>query len=381
MTILSPDNLPIFKRWPTLRGRLPWTPIGAWPTPAVHARAFGARIGAPAFYVKREDLSHAIVGGNKPRGLEFLVAEALRRGARTVLTASAVGSHHVARTAWHMRRAGIETIAVVVDQPVASYVRANLLLGLRSGARYVPAHYATLLPTAVREYVRARRPYVVMPGGTMARSCVGHVSAALELKAQIDAGLLPEPDFIYVPMGSLGTAAGLVLGLKLAGLRSRVVGVAVSYRWYCTRGRTIRLAKRTLSFLRRCDPSIPRVTLAPSDVEIVTDALGPGYAWFTPEAAELSGALNETERLLVDGTYTGKTLDGAARYIEQASAQSRVHLFWHTYHPLPTTVPTDEDFARLHPRLHRYLSEPPQPLDERFPGGSSAGPSLLETDG
>ncbi len=43
---------------------------------------------------------------------------------------------------------------------------------------------------------------------------IGYVNAGLELKAQIDEGLLPEPDKIYVPMGTMGTAVGLLILLK-----------------------------------------------------------------------------------------------------------------------------------------------------------------------
>ena len=96
------------------------------------------------------------------------------------------------------------------------------MIGLEAGARYVPANYLTLLPKLFARLLwRSRRKgserlYCIPVGGTSPLACLGHVSAAMELKQQIAAGVLPEPDFLYVAAGSLGTAAGLTLGCRLA---------------------------------------------------------------------------------------------------------------------------------------------------------------------
>lgn len=377
--------IPLFEAFPRLRGVVPWLSIGHWPTPVEHVRQFGAAMGLQQLYFKREDLSHPVCAGNKPRGLEFLLADAKARGSRAILTLSSAGSHHICRTAWHASQIGIRTIAVVLNQPVAGYVGSNIMLGIRSKARYVPANHLTIVPKflwelcASRNRLGGRRPYFIPPGGTSPRSCLGHVNAAMELKRQIDAGVMPEPDYIYVPMGSLGTAAGLMLGCRLAGLRTRVVGVAVSYRWYCTPVRTARLAKRTLAFVRRHAPEIPNIELDSTQVEVVGTALGEGYACFTPEAAELAIRLRQAEGIQLDGTYTGKAFVGALRFIMDRGLQHQVHLFWHTYHALPPATPTPEEISRLPRTLRRYFTTPPQRFDAAFQCGRDARGSTDST--
>ncbi|HKQ49743.1 MAG TPA: pyridoxal-phosphate dependent enzyme [Phycisphaerae bacterium] len=325
------------ERFPRLAERVPWTAIGQWPTPVYEAKKFASRHGLKALYVKREDLSHPVMAGNKVRGLEFLLGEARRRGARTIVTFSAEGSHHICKTAWHARQLGIDTVAVVVPQAEAPYVRENVRVAESVGARYVGANYATVVPKVIAELLsrrnrrEGRRPYYVPPGGTSPLACLGHVGAALELKRQVEAGELPEPDYLYVALGSLGTAAGLAVGLKLAGLRTQLVGVVVSYRWYCTRGRWARMARRVNRLMRRMDESVPRVAIRAAELRTVGTALGAGYARATPEATALAAEFGDLEGIALDQTYTAKALHGAMQFIARGGWEERVHLFWHTY--------------------------------------------------
>src|SRR3989442_304956 len=60
--------------------------------------------------------------------------------------------------------------------------------------------------------------YVIPFGGTSTIGTAAYVNAAFELKQQISDGLMPELDYIYVALATMGTAAGLALGLKVARL-------------------------------------------------------------------------------------------------------------------------------------------------------------------
>ena len=382
-------GLPLFQAYPRLGEAVAWLPIGDWPTPVTAAPHFAEAKGLAAFYVKREDLAHRECGGNKIRGLEFILAEAQRRGAGTIVTLGAAGSHHVSRTAWHARRLGMDTVGIVVKQPVARYVRGNLLRGLEAGAKYIPTSYALLAPRLALQLLKprhrgaGRRAYFAPGGGTSPLSCLGHVNAALELKQQIAAGILPEPDCLHVALGSLGTAAGLAVGCKLAGLRTRLVGVVVSYRWFCTSGRWVRLARRIHRLMQRHDPSVPDIELDKSALSVVATALGKGYARFTAASAGLAREMQAAEQIELDGTYTAKTLDGAMQYIDERRLHDETHLFWHTYQPAEdatadaTASGTDsrdavasaiaevtaDAPASLPGGLRRYFVEQVQPLD------------------
>ena len=342
-------RLPLFEMFPRLGESVARAPIGRWPTPVTEARRFAEEHGLKQLYVKREDLSHPECAGNKVRGLEFILGDAMRRGARTILTLGVVGSHHICRTAWHARRLGMDTVAVVVDQPPAEYVQRNLAAALANGATLVSANRATLLPKlAARLFTKTwvrqgRRPYYAGPGGTSLPACLGHVNAALELKRQIEAGELAEPDYLYVALGSLGTAAGLLVGCKLAGLKTRLIGVVAAYRWYCTAGRWARLGRRVHEMMRRFDPAVPEIGIDKTELHVVGTALGPGYARATEESTRLAEAFGTAEGIELDGTYTAKALHGMMQFIEADHLGDKVHLFWHTYQTMPATARDEGD--------------------------------------
>jgi len=335
------SSLPLFQRFPRLAEAVAWHPIGDWPTPVAAAERFAGAHHLASLYVKREDLSHPACGGNKVRGLEFLLGDAVRRDIHTLVVFGAAGSHHICKTAWHARQLGIDTVAVILPQPEADYVRRNLAAGRAAGVTYIPAHVATLAPKLAWQCLKLRASankqgmMLVPSGGTSALSCLGHVNAALELKRQIDAEQLPTPDTIFLALGSLGMAAGLALGCQLAGLPTRIVGVTVSYRWYCTARRWARFARRTWRLMRRLDPSVPEVNIDPARLTVVHSALGDGYARPTPQGQALARQFESLEGIRLDPTYTAKTLAGAMQYIRANSLENAAHLFWQSYHEMP----------------------------------------------
>ena len=117
-------------------------------------------------------------------------------------------------------------------------------------------------------------PYFLRPGGSVPLGCVGYVEAAIELSEQVEAGELPEPSHIVVPLGSGGTAAGLLAGLKLAGLRSRLVCVLVNDLIRVDERTVARLAGRTLRLLRKRGASVGEVEVAAADLTLERDWLG-----------------------------------------------------------------------------------------------------------
>ncbi|MCZ6699048.1 MAG: pyridoxal-phosphate dependent enzyme, partial [Planctomycetota bacterium] len=128
--MLGPETrstLPLFERFPCLADSIPRIAIGNWPTPLAQLTNFAKAQGLSQLYAKREDLNHAVCGGSKLRGLEFLLGRARELNAKTIITFGAVGSHHVRTTAWHAGKLGIDTVALVMSQPGADYVRHNLL--------------------------------------------------------------------------------------------------------------------------------------------------------------------------------------------------------------------------------------------------------------
>jgi 1-aminocyclopropane-1-carboxylate deaminase/D-cysteine desulfhydrase-like pyridoxal-dependent ACC family enzyme len=184
------------------------------------------------------------------------------------------------------------------------------------------------------------------------------------LADQVDAGELPEPDYIYVACGTLGTAAGLVLGLKAAGLRSRVVAVKVVTGTFVSPSEMTRLIERTNHLLHSSDAGFPELLFSAADFDFRDEWCGKQYALFTREGMEAVRLIEESEGIQLDGTYTGKTLAALVDDARRGKLRDKSVLFWNTLNSRDFSDSIlNADYRNLPRCFHRYFEEPPQPLD------------------
>lgn len=296
-------------------------------------------------FLKRDDLSAADYGGNKIRKLDFLLAGARQRGARELVVFGYAGSNFVAATAWHGRRLGLHTIGYLLPQFPAGYVADNLRVGLHAGAELLLAPSTAALARAaalrsVRGLVRhGRWPVWIPPGGSSPLGVVGYVNAALELRRQVQAGELPEPDDIYVAFSSMGTVAGLALGLELARMRSRIVAVQVVDRRFCSPEKLRRLLDRSGKFLQRLAPDLRFGAAAQERIRVRTEFLGAEYGRPT-EATRAAMQRFAVSGAQADSAYSGKALACLYHDLDAGTLRGKSVLFWHTFngHGLPPGV-------------------------------------------
>jgi D-cysteine desulfhydrase len=121
-------------------------------------------------------------------------------------------------------------------------------------------------------------PYVLPAGGSSPLGTLGYVECGLELADQVARGLLPEPGWIVTAVGSGGTAAGLALGLRLAGPRTRVRGIVFDVTLRLDSAALVGLAGKSRALLRARGADLPQAWLGPADVVTERGWLGPGYA-------------------------------------------------------------------------------------------------------
>ncbi len=289
--------------------------------------------GDAELWVKHDDLTSTRYGGNKVRKLEFLLGEARNRGCDTLVTAGAWGSHHVLATTLFGSLWGFDVHAVMVPQPRTPHVEANLRCALGAGLCPHPVRRWVAVPPTMAALTASlrragKRVYPIAYGGSSPVGALGFVEAGLELASQIDAGLCPEPEAIYVALGSGGTAAGLALGLAAAGLTTQVVAVRVTPRLVCNRATVTLLLRSTLRKLRRSDPSFPAVGEAALGRLSVDGSLYAGYG-------EVDAVVQQTQReaaaagLALDPTYTCRALAAMLRDGRDGRRGRRL-LFWLT---------------------------------------------------
>jgi D-cysteine desulfhydrase len=292
---------------------VPFVPLADLPTPLVRMENLSTSVGAD-IWVKRDGLTHPVYGGNKVRKFEFVFGDLLQKRARAVITGGGLGSHHTLATAFLARRFGLQAVCAYYCQPLSQEVRRNLRLSAGLG---VEAHfcgdYAGLAVSFVWQYLRwwvrtRRRPYFVYPGAPGTLGTLGYVNAVFEMQAQWQATKEREADTVFVATGSCGTLAGLLLGARLAGISSRVVGVRVIEEDVANRAKIARLANRAARHLRQRDPAVPRVEIDAQEVELLDGYLGPGYAHPTQEGRQAVALVARTEGLPLETTYTGKAM-------------------------------------------------------------------------
>ena len=290
-----------------IRSAIPQCSLGDWPTPLEPAPALARATGAGALWLKREDRS----GGNKVRGLEFLLAGADPDA--VFVTVGGTGSTHCLATAAHARRLGHRIVLAQFPQPDTDASRAVAAATARTADAVVRARSQIGLPWAViRAWSYARSlgaPRWIPGGGAHPRAVVGHLLATLELAAQLDG----PPDTIVVPLGTGGTAAGIALGVAWLGWPTRVLAVRVAPRLVANRWRVLRLARRAAQLVEVPSPQLC--------IQVV-DGLGAGYGHPSP-AGERARLLAADHGLTLDPTYGAKAF--AAIPVRQ-----RV-VFWHTF--------------------------------------------------
>ena len=191
------------------------------PTPVERLKSVSEQVGAD-IWVKRDDLTSTVYGGNKVRKLEYLLGDALAGTHDSVITSGAAGSHHVLATGLFGAELGLSVSAVLMPQRYSPHAEEHLRAATNLGIdlRQVRSA-ATLLPAvsmlATRMKLARRSPYVIAPGGSSVPGIIGWVEAGLELSRQIESNVLPEPAEIVAPMGTSGTVTGLAIGARRGG--------------------------------------------------------------------------------------------------------------------------------------------------------------------
>jgi D-cysteine desulfhydrase len=311
-------------------------PLGEGPTPVRELVHLGEERGQAPIWIK-DDGAYSAFGGNKARKLAWLLADARRRRKRTILTGGALGTNHGLATALFARRLGMRTVLVLVPQPDSEHVRRQLERIRATGAElHFPRGVWRAYTLAAwlrlgRAGPPANLPYFLRPGGSVPLGCLGYVEAAIELSEQIEAGELPEPSHLVVALGSGGTAAGLLAGLRLAGLRSRLVCVLVNDLVRVDERTVAKLARRTLRLLRKRGSGVGEVEIAAADVEIERGWLGPGYGHSTPAADRATELFGEREDIALEPVYTSKAVAAMLELNRRGAFGPGPLLYWHTY--------------------------------------------------
>ena len=281
-------------------------------------------LNGPKLLVKRDDQTGLAFGGNKTRKLEFLVAEALEQGARTLITGGALQSNHCRQTAAAAARFGLDCI-LVLNGELPHQPSANLLLDQMFGAELVTIpdralRDQTLQDTYDKAISDGRRPYLVTYGGSSPTGALGYAYAMKEfLEQNISA------DWIVFGTSSGGTHAGLVLGQRVFGYMGKVLGISIDEPEDWLKTRVSALASDASEKMGE------RINFTREDVLANEAYCKAGYGVLTDAEREAVRLFAKYEGLLLDPVYTGRAAAGMIDLIRQGFfRKDETVLFWHT---------------------------------------------------
>lgn len=298
------------------------------PTPIVELQRLSARLGGPPIWMKRDDQTGLATGGNKTRKLEYLLGDALARGADTLITAGAAQSNHCRQTAAAAAACGLDC-HLVLGGAQPEEPNGNLLLDRLLGAHIHwagPHRKGEDIPRLAAE-LRANgcTPYEVPYGGSNAVGAMGFVEAARELRVQMSER---DFDFTHVVFASSsgGTHAGLLAGMRYHGLPLAPLGIQIDREDNGEPFAQIveRLASTVAASFGLEEP------FADGELGLVEDYAGT-YGMVGAGEREAIEMTAHTEGILLDPVYTGRAMAALIDMIRggRFNGDERI-LFWHT---------------------------------------------------
>lgn len=281
-----------------------------------------SRVYGKSIYFKRDDMTGVALGGNKVRKLEFLLADAMEKGADTIMTTGGAQSNHAMLTAACGSKLGLHTMLLLKKRGVTDRI-GNQLLNDIFGAQvdfFDTDRYSDIYEEMSRRKAQlkqeGRTGYEIPVGGSTALGALGYVECFQETVLQCRAlGFLP--DRMVCAVGSGGTYAGLCAGADLFAPEVRVTGIAVDndpFEKICAQ---LKMEIGGLLELNRI--------LGNENIEIHYNC-GAGYGIPGPRDSAAVRRLASLEGVLLDPVYTGKAFSLFLRMLEEDAFAGEEHI-------------------------------------------------------
>lgn len=318
---------------------IPKVKLGFFPTPLQRMDRLSERLGVE-IYLKRDDLTGiSQFGGNKIRKLEYLMADALREGADTVITYGASQSNHAMQTVTACRRLGLHPVLYLTDLIGSDENNpyGNLLLDRIMGAEIhlEPSDGDSMMVAedGIRYKVKiqmerlkteGRTCYEIPMGGANARGSLGFLEGYVELMEDLQR-IDKKAQYLYHATGTGGTMAGLLAGKMLLESETKIrsIGVGIGGKTY--NERVMELSNAALDLVG-CTKRVLQ-----EDIRVIEGYYGEGYEVPSEEGSRALRLLAETEGIFLDPVYTAKAFSGMLDHIKNGIIEKgSTVVFWHT---------------------------------------------------
>lgn len=292
-------------------------PLTFGPTHIEKLDRLGAHLGGKVeIYAKREDCNSGLAyGGNKLRKLEYIIPDAIRSGADTLVSIGGVQSNHTRMIAAVAAKTGFKCRLVQeswVPHEDAVYDRVgNIMLSRIMGAdvQMVDEGFDIGIRKSWEEALAdveagGGKPYAIPAGASVHKyGGLGYVGFAEEVRAQ-EAELGFRFDYIVVCTVTGSTHAGMLVGFAADGRARQVIGIDASATPAQTKAQVLEIARRTADLVELGQP------LSEDDVVLVEDYAYPLYGVPSEETKEAIRVCARLEGMITDPVYEGKSMQG-----------------------------------------------------------------------
>ena len=243
-------------------------------------------------FIKREDLTHPEISGNKYRKLKYNFIEAEKQGFKKLITFGGAFSNHIAATAYAAQRFGFQSIGIIRGQELATQDLNPTLqtaqdfgmqLHFVSRAEYRLRHEVEYLQQLQQQYPQA---FIIPEGGSNSLAIQG----TQEILSPDD---LENYDVICCAVGTGGTLAGII---ESSSDHQHILGFSA------LKG----------DFLKQ---DIQQWT-DKSNWSLTDAYCGGGYAKTTPELLKFIQNFEQKYQIPLEHIYTGKMIMGLLDLIQ-----------------------------------------------------------------
>lgn len=331
-------TIPIFQKFPELAPKIPYL-------------SFDLKM--PKVYMPRQEYPNAwtisvgnisdIYGGNKSYRLEFLLADALEKKRKHVITLGSIGSNHCVATAAFSKQLGLKCTTVLCHQPFNQKVVANLerLLHYHAELHFI----SSSLKAGFAFYIWLRwkypKAYFIDVGGSDNVGMLGALNAAFAFIQRIKTHLPITPDVIFFPTASNGGLSALMIALHLSQLDCEVKAIRVGSSYVGP------FAMNTPKTIRKCIKGFCRFLqsygihldeLSIKSPTLVNDYFGAAYAQPTEKGKVATNYFAQHYALDLDPAYSSKTAAAFLDYVKLHPQKTVV--FYHSFNTVKAPVTT-----------------------------------------
>ena len=304
--------------------------LGHFPTPIEYLNNISNYLNGPKIFIKRDDCTGLASGGNKTRKLEFLMPDAIKNNATTVVTIGAVQSNHARQTAAACAILNIKCIIVLEQRlenaPIEYMNSGNVFLNKLFGAELIicpnnkdAKEFAENIMEKIKN--NGEIPYFIPVGGSNEIGELGYVECMREI---LESQTYKNFTHIVLPSGSGGTHSGTIVGKTYFNSDIKIIGISVKDKKNDQEEKVYNLALKCSKFIKCNEP-------AKKDIQVFDDYVGEGYGIPTEGMKTALKLMATKEAILLDPVYSGKCFDGLLDLINKKYfLKSDKILFIHT---------------------------------------------------